>query len=52
MADVSEVFVDYAKWCSSCRYFDIDEAEEPCDSCMTNDMNFGTDKPVKYEEKK
>lgn len=43
---------DYFTYCKTCKYFDKEENEEPCDECLEACMNEGTNKPRLWEEKK
>ena len=43
---------DYFTYCKTCKHFDKEENEEPCDECLEACMNEGTNKPRLWEEKK
>lgn len=43
---------DYFTYCRTCKHFDKEENEEPCDECLEACMNEGTNKPRLWEEKK
>lgn len=43
--------VRYDLYCERCVHKDLDDFEEPCNECMEQFTNEGTDKPTKYEEK-
>lgn len=50
MEDVyKEVYFD--KYCSTCKYKDLPEEEDPCDECLAETVNLYSHKPVKWEEK-
>lgn len=44
-----EVYFD--KHCKTCEYRDLDESEEPCDSCLAEPENLYSHKPVRWKEK-
>ena len=41
---------DFRKYCPICKHSDLDENEEPCDSCLTVPLREGTEKPEKWEK--
>lgn len=43
-----EVYFDV--YCETCKHKDVDETEEPCDTCLANPMNLYSHRPIKYEE--
>jgi len=43
-------FVEFEKFCKDCKYYNKDESEEPCYECLTNPVNEGSIKPVRYKE--
>lgn len=43
-------FVDFKKYCETCKHKDVKEVEDPCNECLDNPVNAHTTKPVKYEE--
>lgn len=51
MMEESMEMVEFNKYCGKCKYESQLENEFPCDECLENAFNYGTDKPVKYEEK-
>ena len=44
-----EVYFDV--YCETCKHKNVDETEEPCDTCLANPMNLYSHRPIKYEEK-
>ena len=53
MANESDyLFVDFKKYCETCKHKDVEETEDPCNECLENPMNLFSQKPVKWEEKK
>lgn len=51
MNDENLRIVRFDIWCDKCQYKDLAENEAPCDECLENPVNDGTEKPVKYEER-
>lgn len=45
-----EVYFDV--YCETCKHKNVDETEEPCDTCLANPMNLYSHRPIKYEEKR
>jgi len=43
--------VRFDKYCSSCEHEDVNEAEDPCNKCLTNPVNEYSQKPVNWSEK-
>ena len=43
--------VYYGEYCKACKHFDVDDADEPCNECLSNPINLHSHKPVKFEEK-
>lgn len=46
------LFVDFKKYCETCKHKDTPETEDPCTECLENPMNLFSQKPVKWEERK
>lgn len=44
-------FVDFYLYCETCKFKDVKEDSEPCNSCLNEPVNLNSVKPVKYEEK-
>lgn len=44
--------VRFDEYCQKCEHEDVDEAEDPCDECLSNPANAYSCKPVNFEEKK
>lgn len=42
----------YFEYCKTCKYKDLDEAEEPCNECLTFPVNIDSRKPIKYTDAK
>lgn len=51
MADNDDKIVYFNKWCSSCKHFNDDETDDPCNECLTNPVNQNSHKPVRFEQK-
>lgn len=45
------LFVDFAKYCGSCKHGGKKEKEEPCNSCLDNPTNLHSSKPIRWEKK-
>lgn len=43
-------FVDFEKYCKTCKHRDLIESKDPCNECLDNPVNYNSEKPVKYEE--
>ena len=43
--------VYFHQYCVDCKHRYKHEEEEPCDECLENPYNFGSHKPVKFEER-
>ena len=44
-----EVYFD--QYCSSCKYSDLEEENEPCNNCLANPANEYSHKPVYWKPK-
>lgn len=40
-------------YCAKCEHKDVNDmkGKEPCNECLDNPVNYGTEVPVKFEEK-
>ena len=47
--DFKEVRFDL--YCETCKHKDKPEHYDPCNECLENGMNHGSEKPTCYEEK-
>ena len=43
--------VYFEQYCKTCKYKDANEADYPCDECLSEPMNIYSHKPTKYVEK-
>ena len=48
--DYKEVRFD--KFCNNCQHKNLKHTDEPCNECLTNNINLHSRKPVKFEEEK
>ena len=48
--EIIDKFVDFKKYCESCKYKDKKDIEDPCNECLEHAVNEHTDKPFMYEE--
>jgi hypothetical protein len=39
-------------YCKTCKYKDLLETEDPCESCLLEPVNLHSEKPVSYKEAK
>lgn len=44
--------VYFNQYCRSCEYWNLEDADEPCNECLDNPTNLYSHKPVKWKEKK
>lgn len=44
-----EVYFD--QYCETCKHEELKEMSQPCIECLENPINFGSHKPVMWEEK-
>lgn len=47
MDEKYEVYFD--QYCSSCKHFNKEDYEDPCNECLENPVNINSHKPVNYE---
>ena len=50
MAEPKEVYFD--QYCSTCKYSDLSEYQDPCWDCMEKPMNYDSHKPYFWKEGK
>lgn len=41
--------VRFDEYCSTCKHYNVDETEEPCNTCLETKAREGTRAPEKYE---
>lgn len=44
-----EVYFD--QYCKTCKYWELEDTEEPCNECLGEPTNLYSHKPVKWKEK-
>ncbi|MCI8992261.1 MAG: hypothetical protein HFG80_05960 [Eubacterium sp.] len=44
-------FVDFEKYCETCKYVKKKEVEDPCNECLEVGAREGSGKPERWEEK-
>lgn len=44
-----EVYFD--QYCKTCKYENLNDAEDPCNECLDNFANLNSHKPVNWEGK-
>ncbi len=50
MGPNGEKIVRFDKYCKTCKYRELDEAEDPCHECLQTPVNTFSMKPIHYEE--
>lgn len=43
--------VYYGDYCKTCKHWEKEETDDPCDECLENSVNLYSHKPVCYEKK-
>ena len=51
MSELNTKEVDFRVYCPMCQHYSLKETEEPCNECLMQGFNYGSHKPIKYEEK-
>lgn len=51
MDDRYEKEVRFDLYCEKCKYFGVNEKDEPCCDCLEQAVNDASEKPVKFEER-
>lgn len=51
MEDLNEKEVRFDIYCQKCKHHDEPETEDPCDYCMSEPSNWGSEKPIMFKEK-
>ena len=46
-----ELFVEFDKYCKTCKHESLKENEPPCDECLEHPVNLDSHKPYRYEPK-
>lgn len=50
--DYPDKEVRFDKYCKTCIHKDYPETAEPCMECLLDPVNYETEKPIRWEEKK
>lgn len=51
MENNEELFVEFDRYCKTCQYEKLEEAEAPCSECLEYPVNANSHKPVCYKER-
>lgn len=43
-------FVQFDQYCTTCKYCELPESEDPCNECLTEPVNLYSHKPVYWKE--
>ena len=46
----NEKEVYFGQYCKDCRFRNLPENEEPCETCLANPMRYASHKPLKFEK--
>ena len=46
--EFEEKIVEFDKWCSKCKHYELSESEEPCFHCLENPVNSYSHRPVRF----
>lgn len=49
--EVIDKIVDFGKYCKLCEHEKLDEAKDPCYTCLNNPINVHSQKPINFKEK-
>ena len=44
--------VYYDQYCTTCKYKNLDEGDDPCNDCLASPCNYESHKPIYYKEAK
>lgn len=50
--DESNKEVRFDIYCQKCTHYDTQDEDEPCNTCLSTGVRYGTEKPELYEEDK
>lgn len=45
-------FVEFDRYCKTCKYYKLRDDQEPCDECLEYPTNKYSRKPVRWEAKR
>lgn len=48
---ITDRFVDFARYCKTCKYEELEEVDSPCAECLEHPVNTNSQKPFCYAEK-
>ena len=51
MSELTTKEVNFRVQCPKCAHYEDRAEDEPCNECLTQGFNYGSHKPIKYEEK-
>lgn len=51
MSELNTKEVNFRVYCPKCAHYEDRAEDEPCNECLTQGFNYGSHKPIKYEEK-
>ena len=43
--------VRFDKYCKTCKHIKLEDTDEPCNECLSEPVNYATERPVKWEGK-
>ena len=49
MNDTKEVHFWF--WCPTCKHFEKNQGDDPCNECLAVPMNIDSTKPIRWDEK-
>ena len=49
--DLTDKEVRFDIYCPKCKYWEVDEIEDPCDICLEYPSNQNSRKPVYFEDR-
>lgn len=51
MPEIRDLEVDFKKYCAKCVHRNLNEAQEPCNTCLDYPLNQDSTKPINFKEK-
>lgn len=51
MFEMSHLEVLFYKYCPLCKYNNVSQSNEPCNSCLSEPINFESHRPVNFEKR-
>lgn len=49
--EIIEKFVEFNKYCKTCKYERLEDSKDPCCECLGKPVNLYSTKPVNWEAK-